>query len=63
MKLRAAESGMLLDEGDTEEMNYEALVTEIVKHVGTRENVTSAMNCMTRLRINVKMIRQSTRQL
>ena len=35
-------------------MNYEALVTEIVKHVGTRENVTSAMNCMTRLRINVK---------
>ncbi len=35
-------------------MNYEELVENILERVGTRENVTSATNCMTRLRIKVK---------
>lgn len=35
-------------------MNYEELVKEILDHVGTEENVTSATNCMTRLRVTVK---------
>ena len=35
-------------------MNYEELVGNILERVGTRENVTSATNCMTRLRIKVK---------
>ena len=35
-------------------MNYEELAGNILDHVGTRENVTSVTNCMTRLRINVK---------
>lgn len=35
-------------------MNYEALVSDILEKVGTRENVLSATNCMTRLRITVK---------
>lgn len=35
-------------------MNYENLVMQVLEHVGTRENVTSVTNCMTRLRIKVK---------
>ena len=35
-------------------MNYEELVGNILERVGTRENVTSVTNCMTRLRIKVK---------
>ena len=34
--------------------NYEDLVVQVLEHVGTRENVTSVTNCMTRLRIKVK---------
>ena len=35
-------------------MNYEELVKQILEQVGTRDNVTSVTNCMTRLRIKVK---------
>ena len=35
-------------------MDYEALVKKVLEQVGTRENVTSVTNCMTRLRFNVK---------
>lgn len=35
-------------------MNYEELAGNILERVGTRENVTSVTNCMTRLRIKVK---------
>ena len=35
-------------------MNDEALTKEILRCVGTAENVASAMNCMTRIRIRVK---------
>ena len=35
-------------------MNYEDLVMQVLEHVGSRENVTSVTNCMTRLRIKVK---------
>lgn len=35
-------------------MNYKELVTQVLEHVGTRENVTSVTNCMTRLRIKVR---------
>lgn len=35
-------------------MNYEELAGNILDHVGTRENVTSVTNCMTRLRIKVR---------
>ena len=35
-------------------MNYEELVRQILEQVGTRDNVTSVTNCMTRLRIKVK---------
>ena len=35
-------------------MNYEELVASVLEKVGTRENVTSVTNCMTRLRIKVK---------
>lgn len=34
--------------------NYEALVGQILDHVGTPKNVCSVTNCMTRLRIEVK---------
>ena len=37
-----------------EKMNYEDLVNKILQYAGTRENVTSVTNCMTRLRIKVK---------
>jgi len=35
-------------------MNYEALVSDILEKVGTRENILCATNCMTRLRVTVK---------
>ena len=35
-------------------MTIEQLVDSILKHVGTKANVITATNCMTRLRINVK---------
>ena len=33
---------------------YEELCTQILENVGGKENITSAVHCMTRLRINYK---------
>ncbi len=34
--------------------NYEELSTKIIEHIGSRENVTRAYHCVTRLRFNIK---------
>lgn len=39
---------------EKKQINYEDLVRAVLEHVGGRENVAFAANCMTRLRIHVK---------